>query len=303
MKLYYFHPSNGNFGDDLNAWLWPRLLGPSFFDEDADELLVGIGTLLNHRIPAASRTLVFGSGYGYGKKPAVDARWHFFCVRGPKTAAALGLPPDLAVTDPALLIRPHVAPWIKPVRGRVGYIPHCDSAENGDWASIAAAAGLHFIDPRWSVDRVVEELGQCERLVTEAMHGAIFADAMRVPWTAATAYAHISEFKWQDWCESLGLRYHAQPLPSVWNGDVEATLAQHAKNEIKRLLAKAGLAQAHWTPPPPRRSTRRVWEAAAEALRKAAAVSPMLSDDKMHDMRFEQLNERLKALKTYAKQP
>ena len=26
MKLCYYHDNEGNFGDDLNAWLWPKLL-------------------------------------------------------------------------------------------------------------------------------------------------------------------------------------------------------------------------------------------------------------------------------------
>ena len=26
MKLCYYHDNEGNFGDDLNAWLWSKLL-------------------------------------------------------------------------------------------------------------------------------------------------------------------------------------------------------------------------------------------------------------------------------------
>ena len=33
MKLYYYKAPLGNFGDDLNPWLWPRLL-PDIFDDD-----------------------------------------------------------------------------------------------------------------------------------------------------------------------------------------------------------------------------------------------------------------------------
>jgi succinoglycan biosynthesis protein ExoV len=74
MQLYYFKVHHGNFGDDLNPWLWPQLL-PELMQGAGDELLVGIGTLLNHRLPAAPLKHVFGSGHGYGRKPVIDGQW------------------------------------------------------------------------------------------------------------------------------------------------------------------------------------------------------------------------------------
>jgi succinoglycan biosynthesis protein ExoV len=70
MKLYYFDGKArefeiGNFGDDLNPWLWNKVL-PVVFDDDERSLFVGIGTLLNHRLPQKSQKLIFGSGFGYG---------------------------------------------------------------------------------------------------------------------------------------------------------------------------------------------------------------------------------------------
>ncbi len=67
MQLYYFKDRRGNFGDDLNPWLWRQLL-PEVMQGSPDELFVGIGTLLNHRLPAAPLKHVFGSGHGYGTK-------------------------------------------------------------------------------------------------------------------------------------------------------------------------------------------------------------------------------------------
>src|SRR5690606_12799670 len=53
------------------------------------------------------------------------------------------------------------------------------------------------------------ELSSAERLVTEAMHGAIIADVMRIPWVRIVCHSAyhegptVSEFKWQDWMQSL----------------------------------------------------------------------------------------------------
>ena len=63
MKLHYYRDAWGNFGDDLNPWLWPRLL-PGHFDRRGDELVLGIGTVLNHRAPRAPVKQVFGAGAG-----------------------------------------------------------------------------------------------------------------------------------------------------------------------------------------------------------------------------------------------
>ena len=51
MKLHYCKTPSGNFGDDLNTWLWPTLLGENFFDTNEDTLFLGVGTILNQKIP------------------------------------------------------------------------------------------------------------------------------------------------------------------------------------------------------------------------------------------------------------
>ena len=43
MKLHYFRSPHGNFGDDLNAWLWPELM-PDVWDDGRDGItFVGAG--------------------------------------------------------------------------------------------------------------------------------------------------------------------------------------------------------------------------------------------------------------------
>ena len=64
MKLFYWN-ERPNFGDELNPWLWSRLLPPGTIDDDPSTWLVGIGTVLNHRVPKAEKVLFFGTGYGY----------------------------------------------------------------------------------------------------------------------------------------------------------------------------------------------------------------------------------------------
>jgi succinoglycan biosynthesis protein ExoV len=250
MKLYYYKDPIGNFGDDLNGWLWPRLL-PDYLDEDKRALFVGIGTLLNDRVPPAPQTAVFGAGVGYGTRlPAVDATWKFYCVRGPLSAAALGLAPDRAVTDAAALLGLMALP---PVRKeyRIAYMSHHISAGFGAWRSVCEGLGIRYIEPYGDVQTIIDEIRRSEVVIAEAMHGAIVADALRVPWIAAKAYPHILDFKWLDWCQSLQMPFEPQALPSLWFNPPGAGVLRRARTWLKtktvihalRRLARRGRPQ------------------------------------------------------------
>jgi succinoglycan biosynthesis protein ExoV len=105
MKLYYYKDVVGNFGDDLNSWLWDTLL-PDFFDQDDSVRMSGIGTIINTAMPKTNKWIVFSSGVGYGNPPANfgDDSWDILSVRGPLSAKVLGLPQDKYITDGAALL-------------------------------------------------------------------------------------------------------------------------------------------------------------------------------------------------------
>lgn len=278
MKLYYFKDEQGNFGDDLNPWLWDSLF-PGILDEVDDHLFVGVGTLLNHRIPIAPRTTVFGSGHGYGQLPDIKSTWDFYCVRGPMTAKALGLDPALAITDPASLV-PLFYQEQQPEKYKVSFMPHCDSARLGDWAAVCDLAGIHFIDPRSHYFEVFAQIKSSALLVTEAMHGAILADAFRIPWIPVKAYPHISEYKWQDWLMSVGLTTPLQGLTPVWRGDTHLSMAQRLKNQAKRALVDTPFWRNNWTIAPMKKSDEETLAVSANELARIAQIcAPQLSTE------------------------
>lgn len=214
MKLFYYEMKN--FGDALNGWLWPRLL-PGVFDNDDRSLFVGIGTLLNERMPKQSFKAVFGTGVGYGEStPALDDTWKFYCVRGPLSARALGLEPRFGISDPGCLVQVLDLPRPEPIHA-ASFIPHWKSAEYWDWKTTCERVGVHYIDPNGETEDVLRQIKQSKVVLAEAMHGAIIADALRVPWTPVKAFKHVLRFKWEDWCQSLGLEYKPVGLPSLYN--------------------------------------------------------------------------------------
>ena len=159
MKLHYYKDGHGNFGDDLNPWLWPRLL-PDLFDGDGSEIFVGIGTILDQNLPRAARKVVLGAGCGYNVRPDVplDDTWRVYCVRGPRTAAALQLPAATAVIDPGILMRRYFT--AAPRRERAALMLHHRNPVFDDWRQLCANEGIDFIDPHESVEQVMEGLGQ-----------------------------------------------------------------------------------------------------------------------------------------------
>ncbi|MGF1481142.1 MAG: polysaccharide pyruvyl transferase family protein [Cyanophyceae cyanobacterium] len=239
MKLYYFQYSSkrfpgglNNFGDQLNPWLWERLI-PDVLDDDASTAFVGIGTLLNHllpqRVPQARQLAIFSTGLGYEQLPKLDQSWKIYCVRGPLTTRKLGVSEELAITDGAALVRRLFTPTAPKIH-QYAFMPHAKSARtaespqgvgergtgNGErdtsrpvltWENICQQAGIGYIDPRWAVEDVLTAISQTEVLLTEAMHGAIVADALRIPWIPVVTNTNILAFKWRDWCRSLGLEY------------------------------------------------------------------------------------------------
>ena len=73
MKPFYWTGST-NFGDAMNEWLWPDVLGDLINDEDPIRL-IGIGSLLRSELNfVKGPKLIFGTGSGYGTLPTETAQ-------------------------------------------------------------------------------------------------------------------------------------------------------------------------------------------------------------------------------------
>lgn len=212
MRLYYCKYPDGrqNFGDALNPWLWQQLL-PGVLDDDPSAAFVGIGTLINDALPRrtskAELRVIFSSGAGYEKgMPVVDESYRIYCLRGPISAQMLGVSASLAVTDGALLLRKLVD--LNPVAKEYpfSYMPHYNFAGDG-WQQACERIGFGYISPAWEIEDILTRIRRTEVLICEAMHGAIVADALRVPWISVTTHPSILPLKWQDWCASMELEY------------------------------------------------------------------------------------------------
>lgn len=246
INIYYYKSKEGNFGDDLNIALWNHVFadrdltfcfhGDEYSTENEllDRMIIGIGTLLDSRLPKSPQKIIFGTGAGYFSPPVLDESYTVLFVRGPKTAQTLGLEPSMAITDPALLACDFIEPT-DTVAGRIGLLPHHGSLYTNMWQDLADTHGLHFINPRHDARHVIANISSCQALITEAMHGAILADAYRTPWVPVSSNPGINATKWMDWCATVNLPYEPYDLKLTYE-DGGSFNSTRIKNALKMPL-------------------------------------------------------------------
>lgn len=199
----------GNFGDRLNDYVWSRVCPEILSNNEDDDLLVGIGSLLNHRLPRERTKYICGSGVGHGDMSYMDASWVILWVRGPVTTELLGIDANCAIADGALLMRDMINLEPADKSHVCAFMPHVSAIRAGTsdvLRDVCQECGLHFINPLDSVESVVDQISKSEKLITEALHGSIIADLLRVPWIPV-ARCGVLALKWRDWCGSVGLEY------------------------------------------------------------------------------------------------
>ncbi|MEB3269073.1 MAG: polysaccharide pyruvyl transferase family protein, partial [Leptolyngbya sp.] len=262
-----------NFGDALNGWLWPRLW-PTVEADTAGGTLVAIGTVVNSALPQRlppGPVWILGAGAGYerplGSRPN---HWRIYALRGPLSAQRLGVSPELAVTDAAVLLR-RCLPGVTAMGEGVAVMPHIHHAvEAGEfWRRACDLAGMTYLDPRDSVAAVTTAIRGSGLLLAEAMHGAIAADALGTPWVPLITSPRMLRFKWRDWCASVQVPYRPWSLPPL------TTYRPYGRG-----VRSGFLAAQHWGQiPKPLWGANRDEAALAAALHYIAErAEPMLSD-------------------------
>lgn len=216
MNIWFYRSDAGNFGDDLNQWLWDYLL-PGWREWDDEITLLGVGTLLTRNqfgYLKGKKLLVLGSGAGHKPLPRnvflenCDIR----AVRGPHTAKRLGLPLNKAVTDPAVMLSQFAdfqgfSKKTKPV-----FLPHHKTASERGWKTICEQAGLEFLSPSKNAKDVVQSISSANLVITESLHGAIVADTFRVPWIPLQIRGDFDWQKWRDWSASMDININIPRL-------------------------------------------------------------------------------------------
>ncbi len=269
MKITYFKGKEPNFGDELNPWLWPKLI-PDFFDDDEKTVFIGIGSILGQKtFKDDVKKIVFGAGFvpEYHSRPRITGPdWDVYFVRGPRTAKMLDISNDLGLGDPAILLRTLQEPQPHASSQTISFMPHWESMHRGNWTEACRLANIHLIDPRNSVERVLHEMQNSKMVIAEAMHGAITADALRIPWVPLLPLNHVHRGKWLDWADSLKIKLR-------WHRLWPSSLKEARLSVLRKAVTGSPFAGV---------LEKSLTYAAAHRLARLASVAPQLSAD--HEM-------------------
>ncbi len=291
MKLYWYQGRYPNFGDEINRYIWPVLIPSQFFDDDESEIFLGVGSVLFDYHPSKSTKYVFGSGYGgYTPPPDVhDGTWKIYFVRGPRTAKSLGLDDSLAIADSGILIKNFVSPPSK-IPDKISFMPHWASLDNGCWESVCKDADIFLLDPRNDVESILDQILQSKLIIAEAMHGAIVADALRIPWIPILPLDSVNRIKWWDWAESLGVLYNPKRLTPSSLRELKLTLlsgsrfASKAVSVIEKSFAK-------------KYAQKSIMSLASKNLLKISKMDPFLSKDGNVDSSIDKILSKIEVFK------
>lgn len=207
MNLIYFKAEAGNFGDDLNPWIWGKLLGNfEYYDKNVD--FVGIGSILDERLNNGDqKKVIFGSGirdFKFVSDENIDVRF----VRGPISSRYLNDAPFITDSAYCLALLEQKSN-IEKKKYKCSIVPYFRHIKSVNWKLFEKLTGIHIILPNNTIENILEEISASEKIIAGAMHGAIIADVLRVPWKRLRLGKHgnesflTSEIKWHDWLYSV----------------------------------------------------------------------------------------------------
>ena len=201
-----------NFGDELSRRVVGEVSGRRVrWAPPESARVIAIGSVLEHVAAVDRPGLIWGTGLRrpeFPPAPWADRRSaQFLAVRGALTRDALGLPEQLPLGDPGLLVRTFVRPSRRS-RGVV-VIPHFlafNSSAARRQLAAARAEGLRVVPPSAHWGRVCEEVAEADLVLSSSLHGMVIADALDRP-VQLVSFADTVEpaFKFADYQTLYGL--------------------------------------------------------------------------------------------------
>jgi len=210
LEVIYYVDAIGNFGDDLNSFMWHNLI-PNLHKKNTNKKILGVGSIINSKIIHDNHVYVLGSGAGYGYLPSLSNLSIFF-VRGKLTTQLLNIDEQFAIADSAIFLThleefKQISAKERKKEGKIIFIPHHATVRDYD-LTIIEKAGIELVSPSLDAKYVIHKIKNAKLVIAEAMHAAIIADTLRVRWFPVVCSKDINTFKWLDWLSMFNIDYN-----------------------------------------------------------------------------------------------
>ena len=228
------HPFVHNWGDDMSKkiveFIIPNkkiLIRKFIYNIWGKNDYACVGSIITWM--TTSKTIIWGSGVVYPQKPISAKPKKVLAVRGPLTRKYLlekGIDCPEIYGDPALLFPRFYQPQTKEKKYKLGIIPHMRDNNNKIVKSLKHREDLLILNMRdinpWT--KVIDQINQCEHIISSSLHGIILADAYQVPnrWVEFEG-GEQKAFAFHDYLQSVG-------------HDVESPILVDSKTKIENLI-------------------------------------------------------------------
>jgi len=165
-----------------------------------------IGSILQR---CTKNSIIWGSGFISESSVCKEIPKRVLAVRGPLTRKKLlnqGIACPEIYGDPALLL-PEVYPVTnQKIKYKLGIIPHFLDKNNIELKKFADNLDIKIIDIQNKKPlKVIDEMLQCEKLISSSLHGIIISDAYHIPsvWIQFSKPIGDDNFKFIDYFASV----------------------------------------------------------------------------------------------------
>ena len=194
----FWYMSN-NFGDNLNYYLFEKISGlePIYTDNRNEDHYIMCGSILSE---ANANTIVWGAGLGADYQRPNGAVREIHAVRGSLSADRVERRHTelKGLGDPALLMKRFYNPTIEK-KHKYGLIPHWRDLEKV--LQMELDPEVKIINPLQSVEKVIDDILSCNKILSTGLHGLILSDTYGVPnqWLELGTDVGGGSFKFRDY--------------------------------------------------------------------------------------------------------